>query len=196
MELIVKVLAICNGIELVLILVLSLKLLRHVQTDRLPDNSGGLNMKPEQPVPSLHSTPPDTYAGSQNKKYVELWGSLQKLLLAVEDLWENVTTPRLADLLIQLRTTRRQVDEWSLFFEEEHLRELRRLFDVIEYFRTGKLILEEIQTKSDLSCVRIDQIKYQIEQNKHFRDDMEKLLGSIRRSFRERLAMADRAGVN
>jgi hypothetical protein len=172
------VIAVCSVTQLALTLVVLLKL-----------SGSRREREPQRPDP-------DTFAGSQRKRYVELWGSLQKLSFVVEDLWGNVTTQKVSELLGQLRATRQQVEEWSVFFEEEHLHGLRRLFGVIESFRSGKMRLDEVRSKRDLSYVRLDQIRHQMEQNGHYKDEMESLLGSIRRSFREQLASIDKAGVS
>jgi hypothetical protein len=140
---------------------------------------------------SLRRIQADKFASSQFDIYLELWETLQALRLAVDVLWNKVTKQNISNLLRQLRTTEQKVNDWSIFFEEEHLQELRRLLGIIESFHTGKLLLSEIRTEKDLDYLKFDEIKNQIEQNRKYKEQLEQLLDKLRCYFHKQLSSID-----
>lgn len=130
----------------------------------------------------------DKYAESQFDVYIELWQTLQGLRLAVDSLWHGATRTNIEALARELATTKEMANGWSIFFVKRHLKELNRLFKVLENFKVGKIRLIEIRSREDMERVFPDKIRYQIEQNRMFKEDFEKLLEELRESFKSRLS--------
>ncbi len=130
----------------------------------------------------------DKYATSQNDVYQKVWKHLQSLKRAVNNLWGEVTPSNLEKLLRELHTTEKNIDDWSLLINEKHYRELKRLFEIVKSFQTGKLTLRKIQKERDLDYVKIEQINRQIEENRQFKEDLADLLDKLRNDFREKLS--------
>lgn len=194
MELIFQILATLGGAGVVVI-GLS-KLLGNIWQDRLKEQERKRTELELEAVRQLYNTrrvQADKFAGSQYDIYLELWETLQALRLTVDALWEQVTKQNISNLVRQLRTTKQKVNNWSIFFDEDHLQELRNLIKAIESFSTGKLSLEEIRSRNDLNYLRVDEIKNQVERNRHYKDQLEELLENLRRNFRERLSAGDRS---
>ena len=194
----IKILAGIQVVGIVLILFAVFRLSARIRSERLPTQKDiAARFAPESGAELMsHGFPTShDFHGTQYEIYMQLFGTLQELLLTVDVLWETVNKQNLANLLSQLRTTQQKTNKWSVFFEEEHLRELMRLYEVIESFRTGKLRLSEIRYKSDLDDVRIEEIKYQVEQNGEYRHDLANLIGTLRRSFHQRLSASGSPGT-
>jgi hypothetical protein len=192
MDIIFEILATVGGAGVVII-GLS-KLLGNIWRDRLKEQErkrSEIALETLRQHYSIRRVQADKFAASQYDIYLELWETLQALRLAVDALWGKVTKQNISNLLRQLRTTEQKVNDWSIFFEEEHLQELRRLLRIIESFHTGKLLLNEIRTEKDLDYLKLDEIKNQIEQNRKYKDQLENLLDELRCHFREQLSSID-----
>ena len=88
----------------------------------------------------------------------------------------------------ELSESKEKVRRWSIFFEDNHLKRLNKLFRALEHFRAGKIRLIEIRSKKDMDYVFPEEIRYQIEQNRKYKDEFEKLLEDMRKSFKRRLS--------
>lgn len=130
----------------------------------------------------------DKYAESQFDIYLELWQTLQGLRLAVDSLWHRATRTNIQVLAKELATTKEKVNGWSIFFERPQLIELNKIFKTLENFRAGKIRVVQIRSREDMDYVLPDAISNQIEQNRMFKEDFEKLLEKLRESFKLRLS--------
>lgn len=192
MELIIQILATVGGGG-VIVIGLS-KLLGNIWQDRLKEQERKrteLELETVRHLYNIRRVQADKFAGSQYDIYLELWETLQALRLTVDALWEQVTKQNVSNLVRQLRTTKQKVDNWSIFFDEDHLQQLRGIIKAIESFSTGKLSLEEIWSRNDLNYLQVGEIKTQVERNRHYRDQLEELLENLRRNFRDRLSARD-----
>lgn len=133
-------------------------------------------------------TQTDQFLKSQYDVYIELWGSLQSLRFAVDALWQKANRDNIAALAKQLRHVRSQVDNWSLFFENTHLKELNRLLSILEDFEAGKTTLVRIRSKEDIPRYFQHEVEQQIEKNRHYKEEFEQILEEMRVSFKGRLS--------
>ena len=107
----------------------------------------------------------------------------------VESLWERVNNQTIAALAKSLRETRLEVDNWSLFFDEDHLEELNRLLKILEKFSAGKSSLVRIRNKNDVPRFFAEKLENRvIAQNQHYKQEFESLLENMRVTFKERLS--------
>ncbi|MCK4347709.1 MAG: hypothetical protein KAW47_03750 [Thermoplasmatales archaeon] len=189
MELIRDILAILGGAGII-ILGLS-KFLGGILRDRIKesgrrDTEGALEANRQRY--GIRRIQTDKYAESQFDVYIKLWQTLQGLHLAVDSLWHRATKTNIEALARELTATKEKVNAWSIFFEKRHLKELNKLFKILENFRAGKIRLIEIRSREDMGYVFPDVIRDQIEQNRSFKEDFEKLLEELRVSFKLRLS--------
>lgn len=131
----------------------------------------------------------DRYANSQYDIYIEIWQTLQGMKFAVESLWGRANNQNIATLAKLLRETRLKADNWSLFFDEDHLKELNRLLKILEKFSAGKASLVRIRNKNDIPRYFVEELEQRvITQNQHYKQEFESLLEKMRVSFKERLS--------
>ena len=131
----------------------------------------------------------DRYANSQYDIYIELWQTLQGMKFAVESLWERANNQNIATLAKLLRQTRLKADNWSLFFDESHLKELNHLLKILEKFSAGKASLIQIRNKNDISRYFVEELEQRvISQNQHYKQEFESLLEKMRVSFKKRIS--------
>lgn len=193
MDLLIQILATVGGTGVIVMGVS--KVLSNVLQDRLKEQERKRTELELEATRHLHNTrrvQADKFAGSQYEIYLELWETLQALRLTVDALWEKVTKQNISNLIRQLHTTKQKVNNWSIFFDEDHLQQLRDIIKAIESFSTGKLSLEEIRSRNDFNYLRVDEIKNQVERNQHYKYQLEELLENLRRNFRDRLSAGDR----
>ncbi len=191
-ELIYRILAVVGGVGVLFMGLLKLggSILRdHIkEQDR---KSSEIEIEEKRQRIEFRRAQADKYNEKQLDIYLEVWGTLSELELAVNTLWDTVTKQNITTLLRQLRTTEQKVNACSVLFKEEHLNELKRLFAIIENFTTGKLILAEIRSKKELDYIKIEEIKSQIEENYQYKDQLKRLLEDLERSFRASLSSID-----
>lgn len=132
----------------------------------------------------------DRFAETQYEKYLELWKCLQSLRLTVDALWNKVTPTNLVMFSNQVTSTKQKVADWSLFFEEHHLRELQKILLVLDNFRSGKERLAEFRYSDNVIFYEA-QITEQIEDNREYKLRFEAFLDELNKSFRERLSEID-----
>jgi hypothetical protein len=189
MELIFDILAVLGGTG-VIIIGLS-KFIGDILRDRIKERE---RRRTEQELEyrkqrfGLRRVQAAKFAESQFDVYIELWQSLQGLRLTVDALWHRATKQNIATLARELAETKEKVQKWSIFFEEQHLCNLMRLFETLAHFKTGKIPLVEIRSKEDMEFVYPEEIRYQIEQNQRYKEEFESLLEDMRKSFRNRLS--------
>jgi len=189
MELVRDILAVLGGAGII-ILGLS-KFLGVIWRDRIKesgrrDTEEALEAKRQRY--GLRRVQADKFAESQFDIYIELWQMLQGLSLTVDSLWQRATKTNIETLARELAATKDKVNAWSIFFEKRHLKELNKLFEILENFETGKIRLVEIRSKNDMRDVSPEAVSYQIQQNRMFKEDFENLLEEMRDSFKSRLS--------
>jgi len=118
---------------------------------------------------------------------LKLWGELQKLRLSVDALWEAVTDDNLVRLTEQLESAERQLSEWCIFIEKDHLDRLRHVLTTLGSYETGKFSLRKLQ-RENLYKVDKGLVLRQIRRNAGDRREFEAALEAIRLSFQNRLS--------
>lgn len=113
--------------------------------------------------------------------------------IAVDSLWGRATKTNIEALARELTATKergrnKKLMRGPFFLKKRHLKELNKLFKILENFRAGKIRLIEIGSREDMGYVFPDVIRDQIEQNRSFKEDCEKLLEELRVSFKSRLS--------
>jgi hypothetical protein len=135
---------------------------------------------------------PESYLRTQFDVYIELWKTLQAFHLVVDALWEKATEENIKALVGQLEGINQTVNQWSVLICEEHLLKLRALFDTLGLFRIGKSRLYQLRAGSDWDDGQVvDDIQWQIDQNRELRDRFKSLMEDIRLSFSKRLSGQD-----
>ena len=79
------------------------------------------------------------------------------------------------------------INNWSIFFEEQHLNELKRLLKILEDFEAGKTNLLRIRSRDNIPNYFKEEIKKQIWINKQYKEEFEQLLEKLRVSFQKQL---------
>ncbi len=130
----------------------------------------------------------DRFANSQYEVYLQLWESLQSLHLTVDALWHKATLQNVAALAQELKDDKSRIQKLSMFFKDEHYTELLQFIEHLEQFRAGKVTLIDIRKRSDLRLVFPEVVQEQIKQNLVAKEQFERLLETLRRSFRDRLS--------
>lgn len=185
MEIIYKILAAVGGIGIVVI-GLS-KFLGSILRDRLKE-SQRRQTELDLEATQYRRVQADRFVNTQFDVYLELWETLQALRLAVDTLWHKATKPNIATLALQLRKTKEKVNNWSLFFDDNHLQELLRLLQNLEKLRAGKIRLFDIRSREDMKYVYPKEIESQVQENRQSKEQFDNLLENLRRSFRDRLS--------
>ena len=130
----------------------------------------------------------DRFANSEYDVYINLWQNLQALDLAVDTLWHKVTENNILSLAKQTRKTEPQIKNWPLFFEDQHLERLKKLFETLNMFHAGKKRLANIRSKNDVRSHGKEEIEYQIGKNREHREEWKNLMTELRHSFRNKLS--------
>ena len=143
------------------------------------------------------------FANSQFKAYSDVWKSLQALRLAGDDLWNQASVENFFVFTEQLRKTTTVVREGEIFFEDD---DRERLTDILKQFgryRMGKNRLINIRSKGDLfeeypytdehekeylDKLIKESIQEQVNRNRQIKIEYERLLDTIRISFKTRLS--------
>ena len=187
MQIVYHVLAVLGGAG-VLIIVLS-KWLGYVWRDRIKERErkkSEMELEYERQRLGLRRVQADKFAESQFDVYVELWQKLQGLSMLVDALWDSCTSQNIVMLANELTETKEKVKRWSMFFEDEHLRELRGMFETLGNFEAGKLRLIKVRSQEDMNRSYPREIKRQINENQLYRTEFNNILERIRQSFRDR----------
>ena len=133
----------------------------------------------------------EQFLKSQYDVYVNLWQSLQGFRFIVDGLWQRVTRENILALANQLRKLKSQINDWSIFFEDDHLQELKRLLRILENFEAGKTNLLRIRSRENIPGYFTNEVERQIEINKKYKEEFEQLLEKLRVSFQRRLLQLD-----
>ncbi len=194
-EVIKDVLAVLGGVGIIVI-GLS-KFLGGILRDRLRENTrrqAKIEIETHRQRLYNRRAQADQYAQSQYDVYVELWKTIQGLKLAVDSLWEEAAPQNIASLAHALRDSRLKIDNWSIFFVEQHLNRLNDLLRTLERFEEGKMHLVDIRSSQDVSRRFREEIAFQIKQNKEYKKKFEELLKELRVTFRNKLSQVEYEG--
>jgi len=186
MEIIKDVLAVIGGVGVILLILF--EFLGHIWRDRLKERERRITERELQNI-NHRRIQADEFLSSQYEVYIELWKSLQSLKLLVDTLWDRATMDNIVLVANQLRVTKTKVNNWSIFFSSDHLRQLNKLFTSLEQLEAGKTRLVEIRTRQDVAEYMVSDIEYQINKNRQYRDQFMDLLETLRTSFQEKLSI-------
>ncbi len=137
------------------------------------------------------------YSKHQFNLYRELWTSLSELKISADTLWNKVDIDSVVDFIAKIRMARKDLYKNALLIEEIHEKELEELLNKFSNYSIGKFSLIEFdKQRSSLDFQGALQQALQrrsiTEDNKITKDAYDKLLISIKTSFRKQL----RKGLN
>lgn len=123
--------------------------------------------------------------------YIEVWNHLQDLKSVADDLWARASRETLAKFLVEFNNARVAANRGRLILDENDYQALQRVFQVFSDFQLGKKRLVDIHTGDEFAenyqVDSEDRIQSQIEHNRQFKEEYERLLDKIVVQFRDRL---------
>jgi hypothetical protein len=131
---------------------------------------------------------PDLYAKDQYEICKTLWSNLQGLKLMGDLLWEEVSQSGIEAFGKALEELTTSVEKWSIFFEPEDYKDLKRLLHEFWNYGDGKNRLNDLHLTARSNHFFIPQVQEQIDNNRASKEDYEQLLKRIEKSFRMRFA--------
>ena len=134
------------------------------------------------------------YSESQFKLYNDLWGSLCKLRITVDDLWNQANIENLRALAYHLNKTTNAIESHRLLIEDGDYEKLKKVLSTLNEFKIGKVTLirlkqmTETQIKSfNADTDAINKIETYIRQNKTSKDQFNSILETIVKDFKTRI---------
>jgi hypothetical protein len=139
-------------------------------------------------------SPRQDFSQLQFKAYCEIWKTLQALRLAGDDLWKSASKNHLVEFANQLRNTTKEAHEASIFFEELDYQQLLSALKAFGNFQIGKERLIDIRSVQEIEYWKPqfsnEMITKQIRRNENCKVQYEKILDTIRISFKQKLSDA------
>ena len=132
----------------------------------------------------------DRFVSTQYDVYIELWKNLQGMKLSVNALWDEVSESNIIGLAGQLEIMQKQLNNWSLFFDSNHLKEIKNLIKILEDFHSGKMDLIRIRHNYENRIPRYfsEELEEEIiNKNKNYKEQFEEILEKIREDFQLKL---------
>ena len=134
------------------------------------------------------------YSEHQFEAYNQLWTSLFDLKNLGDTLWERANPTNLRNFSKQLRSTKVMVGRMSLFIEDEHFAQLKRLLSGFSEYQLGKQKLIEIRAGDRIDVNEIEQFS-QIQENQLRLQEYSRLINDIRDSFRQQINLSVRTPI-
>ncbi|MGV8149856.1 MAG: hypothetical protein ACLKAN_12725 [Alkaliphilus sp.] len=133
----------------------------------------------------------DRFVNTQYEVYIELWKNLQGMKLSVNALWSDASESNIIGLSGQLEIMQNQISNWSLFFDSEHLNEIKALLKILEDFHSGKMDLIRLRHNYSNRIPRSFSQELEeeiIQKNKDYKERFENILEKIREDFQYKLS--------
>ena len=125
------------------------------------------------------------FSEKQFHLYNDLWNSLCDLMIAGNNLWEDVTETNAKKFAEQLKKTKDQILRSSLLIENDHYQRLKELMDRFSKFEFGKIRLIDLRRSNDQ--VNLEDIERTIGNNRIVKDDYLRLLNEIESYFKDQI---------
>lgn len=129
-----------------------------------------------------------------SEKHFELYNDLWKVLLYTKQqadmLWEKADPAQIPAFSEQIRLTKNAINDNLLLIEEEHYNKLIELINQFEQFQFGKQKLIEIRVSYDniqTPSISKEDTKVTIAQNKKTKENYDKLIMDIGKTFRNQI---------
>jgi len=129
---------------------------------------------------------------AQFKLYTGLWSHLQNLKIAGDGLWRKCAPETLTPFVTALSDARLATSRGQLILREEHHERLQGILVAFGQFELGKMHLLEIQTEQHLqnNLFGMNELERQIQANREYKNQYERLLDKILPEFRRHLGVA------
>lgn len=126
------------------------------------------------------------YSEKQFDLYNDLWRVLLYTKLQADELWENAIPEKIPSFSEQIKLTKTAINDNLLLIEEEHYDKLMELIKQFEQFQFGKVRLVDIRRKPGESeeTISVFETKQTIDLNKNTKDNYDKLIMEIGKTFR------------
>lgn len=128
------------------------------------------------------------YSEKQFESYNSLWKILLYTKRQADMLWENLDPSQIPSFSEQIRLTKDAINDSLLLIEEEHYSKLILLIEQFEQFQFGKIKLIDIRGQFEGSEeISLEETRITINHNKETKDNYDKLILDIGKSFRTQL---------
>ena len=128
------------------------------------------------------------YSEKQFESYNSLWKILLYTKRQADMLWENLDPTQIPSFSEQIRLTKDAINDSLLLIEEEHYSKLILLIEQFEQFQFGKIKLIDIRGQFEGSEeISLEETRITINHNKETKDNYDKLILDIGKSFRTQL---------
>lgn len=129
------------------------------------------------------------YSEKQFDLYNDLWRVLLYTKLQADELWENAIPEKIPSFSEQIKLTKTAINDNLLLIEEEHYDKLMELIKQFEQFQFGKVRLVDIRRKpgENADTISAIQTRQTIDLNKKTKDNYDKLIMEIGKTFRNQI---------
>lgn len=128
------------------------------------------------------------YSEKQFESYNSLWKILLYTKRQADMLWEKLEPSQIPAFSEQIRLTKDAINDNLLLIEEEHYVKLVLLIEEFEQLQFGKVKLVDVRGYSDENKeISLEETRITINQNKTTKDNYDKLILDIGKSFRTQL---------
>lgn len=128
------------------------------------------------------------YSEKQFESYNSLWKILLYTKQQADMLWEKLEPSQIPAFSEQIRLTKDAINDNLLLIEEEHYTKLILLIEKFEQLQFGKIKLVDVRGySSENDGISLEETRITINQNKTTKDNYEKLILDIGKSFRTQL---------
>ena len=128
------------------------------------------------------------YSEKQFESYNSLWKILLYTKHQADMLWEKSEPSQIPAFSEQIRLTKDAINDSLLLIEEEHYAKLILLIEQFEQFQFGKVKLIDIRGhSSENEEISLEETHATINQNKDTKENYDKLILDIGKSFRTQL---------
>jgi hypothetical protein len=153
-------------------------------------NKGDIDTDKAKGLNAIERIQPEHYAAHQYEVCIELWNLLADVRTAVDSLWESVTNENIVALSQQIEVLQHKLYAWSLFFEDQHQKQLEEAIHTLADFSAGKTLLWQLRSLEDIknNSVSIYSLERQIKKNHDFKRKFEALINDVQNSLRNKLS--------
>ena len=127
------------------------------------------------------------YSEKQFELYNDLWRVLLYTKLQADELWEYAIPDKIPSFSEQIKLTKTAIDDNLLLIEEEHYDKLMELIKQFEHLQFGKVRLVDFRRERSENTISVSQTKETIELNKTTKENYDKLIIEIGKTFRNQI---------